>query len=104
MPAMKALVRALWAGEVPLVRAYWEYGMLYGLLVNFFATIGLFALLTTETPAMVAAGLGLGLPAIYNFFILVAVWRSAERYQGRRLWADLARSTSLVLVVIATLL
>lgn len=96
---MKALVRSLWLGEMPLARAFWEYAILYGLLLNLLTTIGSLMLFAAKAPA--GYGLGLFLLAVpYNLFVLVAVWRSAGRYQGERHWADFAR-IAVVLWVLA---
>jgi hypothetical protein len=40
---------------------------------------------------------------VYYAFIMVAIWRSAGRYQGRRIWMTLAR-VSVILGVVFTLL
>ena len=99
--AMSEKLRALWAGEVPLPEAFWQYAVAYGLLVNFVATI--LALLI----AVIGAGPWLYvtvffLPVPYNFLVMVAVWRSAERYPGPQKWADLARLVTLVGMLLLT--
>src|SRR3546814_8736670 len=76
--------------EVSLARAFWEYAVVYGFVLNLFTTIASFALLTTDAPA--AFGLAIFfLPMPYNLFVLVAVWRAAARYVGPRHWASYAR-------------
>ena len=42
------------------------------------------------------------LPIPYNLLVGVAVWRSADRYQGPQRWADLARAASLVWLLVLT--
>jgi hypothetical protein len=95
-------LRRLWAGEVPLARAFWEYAMVYGFVLNLFTTIASFALLTTDAPA--AFGLAIFfLPMPYNLFVLVAVWRAAARYVGPRHWASYARVAVVLWVLLVTL-
>ena len=90
------LVVSLWRGEVPLWQTYWVCGVLTNLL--------------WRVPVFIAAEAGLPLLAltlvgaslVYAVFISVAVWRSAGRYSGRKLWGDLAR-ISVTLGIIKTL-
>ena len=42
------------------------------------------------------------LPTPYNLFMVVAVWRSAGRYEGPDHWADLARIAAVVWAVLET--
>lgn len=98
---IKPLVRTLWAGEIPLSRAFWEYALVGGLLVNLATTILFMALLTTKTSIALLI-FAFCLPIPYNVLMLVAVWRSAGRYQGRQIWADLARSAIVIWMIGAT--
>ena len=96
------LVSRLWRGEVPLPVAFWKFAILYGLLANFFATIASLSTVSADAPAWLAVALFL-LPAPYNLFMGVSVWRSADRYTGPRLWADLARPLIVLWVVAVSL-
>jgi hypothetical protein len=84
------LLRRLWSGEVPLVRTFWDFGIIGGTALNALTTVLSLALLAADglETAALAAFL---MPVPYNLLIVVAVWRSASAYQGRRLWASLAR-------------
>ena len=96
-------LKSLWAGDVPLPEAFWWYAVAYGVLANF-VTSGLFLILIVEDMSpwlLVPAFL---LPVPYNIFVIVAVWRSAEQYQGDQKWADLARTATVVGMIIVTLL
>ena len=91
----QGLVRRLWRGQVPLRITFWIGG-------------GLGNLLWRVPMAFAAAGGSdaVGLLVIllywgYYGFIVVAIWRSAARYSGRKIWGDLARA-SLVLGMVAT--
>ena len=102
-PAAGNIVRRLWAGEVPLARAFWSYAMIGGTALNGVTTLLAMALLAMDAPAVVAVIL-FALPIPYNLLVLVAVWRSAGAYQGPRLWADLARVAIVVWAAAAVLL
>src|SRR6267142_4194004 len=86
------LIKALWRGDVPLVKTYWLFGVAVGLLVNV-------AFIYIEyQPAAFASAVGhvsvLGLAIfvfIYSAFISVAVWRSANKYQGLQTYVVLAK-------------
>lgn len=77
------LIKELWRGNIPLSRTFWVFG--FG--VNLLLTMALLYLnfqpdlLTTK----VGAGFYLLLllcSTIYGPFILIAIWRSANKYQG----------------------
>jgi hypothetical protein len=102
-PAAGNVVRRLWAGEVPLARAFWSYAMIGGTALNAVATLLAMAVLAMNAPGVVAAVV-FALPIPYNLLVLVAVWRSAGTYHGPRIWADLARVAILVWAVAAVLL
>ena len=88
-------VARLWAGEVPLGSAFWDYAVIGGLAVNLTTSLLFLVLVSADRPvAALIVGYAPSVP--YNVLALVAVWRSAARYQGGRIWADLARIAALV--------
>ena len=94
-----AKLRALWSGSLPLGEAFWTYAVGIGLAINLLATLLLLALLSWDRPiAALFVGHAFTLP--YNLVALVGVWRSAARYQGERIHADLARIVTLVGMVL----
>ena len=99
----RAPVRALWAGEVPLARAFWGYAVAGGVALNLATTALSLALFTAQAPTVLAV-VAHALPLPYNAFVFVAVWRSASLYRGRRLWADLARAAIVPWTILATVL
>ncbi len=82
--------RALAAGEVPLPEAFWRYGVLYGLFVNFFASMAALIVLAAGGAGWLAVALFL-LPLPYNLLVALGVWKSAGRWPGPPPWAALAR-------------
>jgi hypothetical protein len=95
-------LRRLWSGELPLVRAFWTYAVFLGVAVNL-VTSGLFlALMAAEQPlAALVAGYGVSLP--YNIVATVGVWRAAGRHEGDPLHAELARTVTLVGMLLLSL-
>ncbi|MGF1609604.1 MAG: hypothetical protein ACFCUQ_09430 [Kiloniellales bacterium] len=87
---MIKLIARLWAGELSLARTFWEFAILYGFALNLSATLGYLTLLVNNASPLLAY-LVFFLPLPYDVLTVVAVWRSAARYQGPTLWADLAR-------------
>ena len=83
-------MRALWKGQLPLARAFWEYAVVYVALANLCATIVAFAVVAADLPAALAVAVFL-LPVPYIVVAVVGVWRSAAAYAGPPHWASLAR-------------
>ena len=96
------LVKCLWAGELPLRQAFWQYAVGYGLLINLVTSMAFLALLTNDANIALVA-LAFALPIPYNFVVAVAVWRSADRYSGPKTWADLASVGTVIWMVVLTL-
>ena len=95
-------LRALWSGQLPLGEAFWTYAVTVGIAVNLITSLLFLVLLSWDRPiAALFAGYALSVP--YNVVALVGVWRSAARYEGERIHADLARIVSLVGMVLLTL-
>jgi hypothetical protein len=76
---------SLWRGDVPLWRVYWVCGVLTNFL--WLVVIALAAATNIQLLEFVLVVLNV----IYSLFIMVAIWRSAGRYAGNRIWGDLAR-------------
>ena len=99
---MTNLVRDLWAGNVPLAKAFWEYGVLYAILLAAASTMGSLALWSV---GQMALGFIVHIsPMPYAILTLVAVWRSAGKYQGDRMWAGMARAAIAVIVPLSIIL
>jgi hypothetical protein len=102
MKQLREQVAELWYGRVALRRAFWEYAILYGFFLALFSTIASLALVAGGYSAPIVLFFYL-LPAPYNLFMVIAVWRSAARYEGPQHWAVLARGLVIIWAVIATL-
>jgi hypothetical protein len=97
---MWTTVARLWRGEVPLRTAFWEYAIVYGLVINVLSVGGAFVSHAVGAPMAITATLFL-LHIPYTLLVTVAVWRSARRYAGHQLWADLARAGVTVWAILA---
>lgn len=95
-------LRELWVGRMPLGRAFWEFAVFYGLVLNLLTTVASFGLLAFGVHAAIAMTVFF-LPLPYNLFVLMAVWRSAARYQGPPHWANAARVAVTLWAVAVTL-
>ncbi len=89
-----ALLKALWRGEIALVKAYWIYGVLVQLIIF---GIPEFIMQANDyepkslTAFAVLAVYGFVFTPVYKVFIFVAIWRSANNYEGRKIWSILAK-------------
>ncbi len=102
MSKVTKLVRRLWLGDIPLTEAFWRYSVVYGLALNLVTSFLFLILLMNDASPFVLVPTFV-LPTPYNVLIVVAVWRSAERYSGPRHWADYARAVTLVWMIALTL-
>ena len=99
---MISLSKELWHGRRPLDDVFWQFAVIYGLLVNLATTLVFLALLMNDANVVLVA-LAFVVPIPYNFFVTVAVWRSAGRYTGPKKWADLARIGTVIWMICLTL-
>lgn len=92
-------LRSLWLGELPLDEAFWTWAITIGLLVNL-TTSALFLVLITADRPWAALLVGYAPSVPYNAVALVGVWRSAARYPGPAVHADLARIATAVAMLL----
>ncbi|MCS6922155.1 MAG: hypothetical protein NZM07_09625, partial [Elioraea sp.] len=95
-------VLRLWRGEEPLARAFWDWGILGGLLVNM-STSFAFWLLLTEDQIVPAYIIGYGLSNAYNLLIGVGIWRSVGRNVTDPARARRFRLLTLALLAVAVI-
>ena len=88
---------AHWSGDLALDEAFWTWTVTVGLLVNITTSI-LFLVLILRDQPLPAVLIGYGLSVPYNVVATVGVWRSATRYGGPSLHANLARIVSVILM------
>ena len=93
----------LWRGELPLGEAFWTWAVCGGIAVNALTKTG-FLVLLAEGQVWLAMVVNLALAVPFGIVALVGVWRSAARFAGPALHADLARGGAAALVCAAVLL
>jgi hypothetical protein len=103
MNKIKAALLQLWRGDVTLKRAFWDYAIIYGSLLNLATTLAALGAFAAGWPLALAAVIFLS-PLPYNLLAVFGVWRSAERYSGPAIWAHLARIVVVVWAIAATTL
>lgn len=101
MNALKTWLMRLWRGEIELRRAFWDGAIIYGSLLNLATTIAAFVAFAVGWPLALAAAIFLS-PLPYNLLTVLGVWRSAERYSGPEIWANLARIAVVIWAIVAT--
>lgn len=98
--ARQGFLAARWHGQVPLSRLLWWDVAVIGTLVNVATTFAALALLAMK--GSTAAALAVHFSALpYNLFLLLAVWRTAEKTTPATAWlVQLGATAWLLLVVI----
>ena len=94
-------MRTLWEGNVPLVKVFWQWGVLGRVIlgipvffIGFLVARGAFF-----SPGAISIIVVYDLLVFaYVVFISVAIWRSAGKYQGPKRWTILARFAVVMLV------
>ena len=89
MAAMQRL-KLLWQGYLPLETVFWQYTILYGLLLNTVTTVAALFLVVVDAPIAYAIMVHL-VPVPYLILTTVGVWRSADRYGHQGNLAPFAR-------------
>lgn len=83
----KGLLGDLWRGDVPLVIAYWGFGVVGTLSIYGIASV----IIEAYTNKFLALYL-LAMMVFYQLFVSVSVWRSSKKYRGKNLYAILAQA------------
>jgi uncharacterized membrane protein len=87
-------IASLWRGEVPLARVLWEYTIGWATILNLIATGAALIVFIKQGPVWL--GLLLHFAAVpLNAFLVVSIWRAAERESASPL-ANIARIGSVV--------
>jgi peptidoglycan biosynthesis protein MviN/MurJ (putative lipid II flippase) len=82
MADQKGFFSKLSSGDFGLPKTYWLYGVVVGIVINIVIQI---------VPSIGAIAVVLALATVYQVMVLLGVWRAATRYQGRKVWAILAK-------------
>lgn len=102
-PAAIADWKRLWAGDLPLGRAFWTYTVVYGIVINLVCTaLGLIFYILTGNAALALIVHLLPLP--YMGFATVGVWRSADRVTKSGLIPSIAKAGAVMLIFASLLI
>ncbi|MCS5420555.1 MULTISPECIES: hypothetical protein [Psychrilyobacter] len=89
---MRSLIRALWYGDIPLVITYWQFGVIANIFFNIiFAYIEHENIGFSTKVGFIFVFILNVFVFIYTVFICVAIWRSANKYEGLQRYAILAK-------------
>ncbi|MGI9569162.1 MAG: hypothetical protein ACR2PH_05375 [Desulfobulbia bacterium] len=97
------LMQQLWSGDVHLNDVFWNYAIVYGLIINLATTALLFISLLYKWHTAFIVVIFL-MPIPYNIFITIAVWRSAEKFDGPGSWPDYAKVAVVIWFIFWTLI
>lgn len=79
------LIKELWRGNVPLVRTFWVFGFGANLVFTLaFLYLDFQPDLSTTIMGAIVSLLLVLFYVVYGPFILISVWKSANKYQGLR--------------------
>ena len=93
------LIKSIWNGELPLVKVYWIYGALVGVLLKGVVQLSYYFVPLNYIQPYSYCLIALIIP--YQFLISVGIWRSASTFTGNRVWAVLAKFGSIAGVIVA---
>jgi hypothetical protein len=83
-------VAEFWRGDIPLARAFWLWGILGGGIVSLASTLLALAVLAGGAPGWLSVAVfAAHIP--WNLVLLIGVWRSSDRVEVRRDFAQAAR-------------
>jgi hypothetical protein len=78
---MNSFLETRWNGEAPLETVFWRDMLLVGTAINIASAAAAWGLLAADMQPALAVLLHM-LPVPWNLFLIVAVWRSADREGG----------------------
>lgn len=78
---MPSFLQSRIGGEAPLEVVFWRDMLGVGTVLNLAATAAAFGMFATDAPAWLGLTVNF-LPLPWNLFLVLAVWRSAEREGG----------------------
>jgi hypothetical protein len=103
----------LWQGEMPLWKAFWVYGVTMSVLLylatvlaaNGILVLVFFFIFSPSVPFNVTwLFAAILLPGVaYQVLSSVGIWRSADKYSGRRVNSVMARAAALAYLAFAVL-
>ncbi len=91
------LIKDLWRGDVPLVRTYWLFGVVAFIFFNLANALAEWQIDFFVSDLGYAVFLGFTLfQFAYAVFIYIAIWKSANKYQGLKRYVYCAQLSVLL--------
>jgi hypothetical protein len=92
------MIATLWRGEVSLARVFWEYTIGWATVLNLIAAGAALVVFLKGGPVWLGLLIHFS-PVPLNAFLVVSIWRAAERETGSML-AKIARPVSVIWFVV----
>jgi len=99
------IIKRTWKGELSLPRTFWVGWVLPSIIISALMTTNYYRLLIIKSVSIslpLSFILTFGTPVlffIYQVFMAISTWRSATRYQGKKIWGITAKGISVIYVV-----
>lgn len=87
-------IKKIWNGELPLVKVYWIYFVLAGVLLRILVEIGNSLVSINHLQLFSYLLIAIAIP--YQILVSVGIWRSAEAYTQGKVWAVLAKIAAVI--------
>ncbi len=91
-------VREIWRGNASLPFTYWVVAVIGNTLLSIVDKVldgsGYYNQITDDKLVFIYAFIAIS--TVYYFFTLVSVWRSASKYEGKPVWAILAKTAMVI--------
>ncbi|WP_028768403.1 hypothetical protein [Shewanella fidelis] len=82
--------KELFSGGLRLVDVFWAGFIIVGSIIG---------LIVSKLTTLESLIVGDSLKSLYFILISIAVWKSASRYQGKKLWSILAKISSVLTIL-----
>jgi hypothetical protein len=92
----------LWSGDIRLAATYWLWGGIGSPLAGILTLLAI-TIFKKELTSNAATGIWITATAVYTALMCVAIWRSAQKYTGRRLWrsaANISVVTTIIIIIV----
>ena len=99
---MSIRLRTLWRGEIPLWKTFWLFGTGIPLLFSFIFICSqtiMTNILGKYSNILYIDFFLIGIFVVYGIFIIVAIWRSAKKYQGSKVWSLLVTLINILVLL-----
>ena len=98
-----AWARRMWNGEEPLALAFWQYGVVFGLVLNVAHLYLVWWVNSSHAPGIVIVAVYM-IPWPYNLFAAWGVWKAAANYAGPPHWVTAARAAIIAWTIAESLI